>query len=226
MTLRPSFLALLALALLAGVGVPYAAHAQAAVTTPAVQPADAMGPDWRATLNGRALVDALRGGGYVLYIRHTSTNFGQNDDAMTTFDDCTKQRNLTETGRAEARAIGAALRKLKIPIGPVLASPYCRTLETGRLVFGSATPTFGMRGGPAQPATAERYTELRAALSTPFAARNNKAVSSHGNPFYGVAGPPYLAEGEIAVVKPEGDGKFRVVARVTVHGFPELAATP
>ena len=82
----------------------------------------------------------------------------------------------------------------------------------------------GMRGGPAQPDSPERYAELRAVLSTPFAERSNIAISSHGNPFYGVAGPPYLAEGEIAVVKPEGAGRFTIVARVPVRGFPVLAA--
>lgn len=185
---------------------------------------NAMGPDWRPTLEGRALVEALRGGGYVLYLRHTATDFGQNDAAMTSFEDCSKQRNLTDAGRADARAIGAALQTLKIPIGPVLASPYCRTLETGRLVFGHATVAPGMRGGPAQPDSPARYAELRAALSTPVTDRTNIAISSHGNPFHGVAGPAYLAEGEIAVVKPQGNDRFTVVARVPVRGFPELAA--
>jgi hypothetical protein len=189
----------------------------------AAQPGVA-GKDSPPPLAGRALVDALRGGGYVLYLRHTATDFGENDAAMTTFEDCSKQRNLTDAGRAEARAIGAALRELKIPIGAVLASPYCRTLETGRLVFGRATPSNGMRGGPMQADSPERYAELRAVLSTPFPERTNKAISSHGNPFFGVAGPPYLAEGEIAVVKPEGAGRFTIVARVPVRGFPELAA--
>jgi len=199
------------LALLAGF-VAHAARAAEPATTPALQ--------------GRALIEALRSGGYVLYIRHTSTDFGENDAAMTTFDDCSKQRNLTDAGRAEARAIGAALRTLQIPIGTVLASPYCRTLETGRLVFGTATPNNGMRGGPVQPDSPERYAELRTVLSTPFKERTNKAIASHGNPFYGVAGPPYLTEGEIAVVKPEGAGRFTIVARVPVRGFPELAAAP
>ena len=185
---------------------------------------NATGPDWRPALDGRALVEALRGGGYVLYMRHTATDFGENDALMTTFDDCSKQRNLTDAGRADARAVGAALRTLQIPVGEVLASPYCRTLETGRLVFGYATPDNGMRGGPAQPDSPERYAQLRAALATPFKARTNKAIASHGNPFYGVAGPPYLTEGEIAVVRPEGAGKFTIVARVPVRGFPELAA--
>ena len=32
--------------------------------------------------------------------------------------------------------------------------------------------------------------------------------------FHAVAGPPYLAEGEMAVVRPEGGGRFSVIARI------------
>ena len=173
-------------------------------------------------LAGRALVDALRRGGYVLYLRHTSTDFGENDERMTTFDDCTKQRNLTEQGRSEARAIGAALRELRIPVGAVLASPYCRTLETGRLVFGTATVSMAVRRGPARPDAPDRYAELKALLSTPVAPGTNVAIASHGNPFYGVAGPPYLAEGEIAVIEPQGSGQFRIVAKIAKDAWPAL----
>jgi hypothetical protein len=173
-------------------------------------------------LAGPALVAALRGGGYVLYLRHTSTDFGENDDRMTDYANCATQRNLTEGGRAEARAIGAALKSLAIPVGRVLASPYCRTLETGRLVFGTATPSLAVRGGPARPDTPDRYAELRALLGTPVPPGTNLAIASHGNPFYGVAGPPYLAEGETAVVEPLGDGKFRIVARIAKDGWTAL----
>ena len=173
------------------------------------------------TLEGAALVKALREGGYVLYLRHASTDFGQHDEKMTDFADCASQRNLTDAGRAEARAIAAALKELKIPVGPVLASPYCRTLESGRLVFGSATVSHAVRGGPAQ-ADAERYAELRKLLSTPVAKGSNLAISSHGNPFVAVAGPPYLAEGEIAVVEPQGNGNFRIVARIAKTGWSSL----
>jgi phosphohistidine phosphatase SixA len=177
-----------------------------------------------ATLEGRALVDALRHGGYVLYMRHTSTDFGESDDRMTSFEDCSKQRNLTDRGRAEARAIGIALRELAIPIGQVLASPYCRTLETGRLVFGSTTVSMAVRGGPARPDSPDRYAELRQLLSTPPPRGTNLAIASHGNPFYGVAGPPYLAEGEIAVIEPQGNDGFRIVAKVAKDGWAPLVA--
>ena len=53
-----------------------------------------------------SVVAKLREGGLVLYMRHTSTDFSQNDAAMTSYADCAHQRNLTEKGRAEAREIG------------------------------------------------------------------------------------------------------------------------
>src|SRR5207244_1816457 len=56
-------------------------------------------------LAGRPLLAALRAGGLILYFRHTSTDFGQNDEQMTGFEDCARQRNLTDRGRDEARAI-------------------------------------------------------------------------------------------------------------------------
>src|SRR5215472_18785036 len=68
------------------------------------------------TLSGPALVSALREGGLMLDFRHTSTDFGQNDDQMTGYEDCAKQRNLTEQGREEARQIGAAIQRLQLPI--------------------------------------------------------------------------------------------------------------
>ena len=173
-------------------------------------------------LRGRALANALRHGGYVIYLRHTSTDFGQNDEGMTSFDDCAKQRNLTDAGRAEARTIGAAIAKLRIPIGDVLASPFCRTLETARLIFGHATPTPAVRGGPATTEDPDRYQGLRTLLSTPVSGGVNVAIVSHGNPFRAVAGTPYLAEGEAAVIEPLRAKGFRIVARVAKDGWDGL----
>src|SRR5262249_25454328 len=65
-----------------------------------------------AELAGPALLATLRGGGYILFFRHAATDFGQNDDNMTGYEDCSTQRNLTDKGRAEARAIGTELRAL------------------------------------------------------------------------------------------------------------------
>jgi len=189
------------------------AHAQA-VSAPAPN----------VELQGRALRTALRSGGYILYFRHLSTDFGQNDERMTGYEDCSTQRNLTDAGRAEARAIGAKIRELGIPVGEVLASPFCRTMETARLIFGHATATPAVRGGPAQLDSPARYAALRELLATHVPRGTNVAIASHGNPFRAVVGGTYLAEGEAAVVEPRGAEGFRVIARVRKDEWKDLPA--
>jgi hypothetical protein len=110
------------------------------------------------------------------------------------------------------------VKRLKIPVGEVLASPFCRTMETAHLAFGAARATGDVRGGPVE---ASRYEALRKLLSSPIPRGTNRVISSHGNPFYALAGPPYLAEGEMAVVKPEG-GRFSVLGRVRLDDWPRF----
>jgi broad specificity phosphatase PhoE len=176
------------------------------------------------SLTGAALLQTLRGGGLILYFRHTSTDFGQNDDAMSGYEDCARQRNLTDRGRDEARRIGGAIKRLDIPIGDVLASPFCRTRETAQLIFGRATVAPAVRGGPARPETSDRYAELRKLLSTPPRAGTNLVIASHGNPFRAVTDTAYLAEGEAAVIRPLGAQGFRIVARIPKDGWDALTA--
>jgi hypothetical protein len=141
---------------------------------------------------------------------------------MTTFEDCTKQRNLTDKGRGEARAIGAAIRELRIPIGRVLASPFCRTVETAMLAFGRAEKTLDLRGWAASSADPDRYAALRGYLAAPPIAATNTVLVGHGNPFRAVAGPPHLMEGEAAVMRPLGDERFEIAARIQVQEWSNL----
>ena len=158
-----------------------------------------------------ALLAKLRQGGYVLFLRHTSTDFSQNDARMTSYEDCANQRNLTDKGRNEERALGAELKRLAIPIGPVYASPFCRTRETAQLAFGRYDRTNEARGGPANTNDPTRYEPLRKLLTSKPPSGKNAVISSHGNPFFALFGPPYLAEGEIAVVDPS---TFVIVGRI------------
>ena len=167
------------------------------------------------------LLADLRGGGYVLYFRHAATDFSQNDEKMKRYEDCAHQRNLIDRGRADARAAGAAIRQLGVPVERVLASPFCRTVETAQLLFERVEKMAEVRGGPAVSAASDRYAPLKKILATPVRAGGNLVVVSHGNPFYSVAGPPYLAEGEAAVIRPLGTD-FQVVARIRIDGWEAL----
>ncbi|MBK6981497.1 MAG: histidine phosphatase family protein [Betaproteobacteria bacterium] len=180
-------------------------------------------PDPAHALEGAALVAALRAGGLTLYFRHTATDFSQSDRGMTGHADCATQRNLSEAGRAQARAIGEAIRVLALPVGEVIASPFCRTMETGQLMFGRAQPSTVVRGYEGMsPANAD-YTKLVALLASPPKEGTLRMITSHGNPFRAVAGPPHLDEGEAAVLRPAGMG-FAVVARIRRGDWETLAA--
>jgi phosphohistidine phosphatase SixA len=82
------------------------------------------------------LVERLRQGGFILYARHAATESTQDDPSVDLSDPGT-QRRLSDEGREQARLIGREIRRLGIPIGDVLASPYDRTRETAALAFGA-----------------------------------------------------------------------------------------
>jgi phosphohistidine phosphatase SixA len=224
--MRDKFYALLGAALACLALWPLSAAAQ---TVPDPDAAQMPPPAPRSSAAVRKLSPAetvaeLRRGGYVIYFRHTSTDFSQNDAQSKSYDDCAHQRNLTDGGRAQARAIGAAIRELKLPIEKVLASPMCRTMETARLAFDRAEPVPEMRGAALPVAHPDRYAALKKLFATPYPRGANLVVASHGNPFYGAAGPPYLAEGEAAVIRGLGDDKFEVIARIRTEDWPALTS--
>ena len=128
--LRRAVLLLLALAALAGCG---------GDSEPTTEP-QRLGPI--------ELVEALREGGYVVYLRHAVTDRSKEDDPVLDLDDCSTQRILSEDGRDQSRGIGGAFRKLAIPVGDVYSSEYCRTRETAELAFGGYEDEPGLTGFP------------------------------------------------------------------------------
>ena len=67
--------------------------------------------------------------GTVLFMRHAlAPGFGDPDHFSVT--DCSTQRNLDETGRAQARPIGAKLAKADIKFSAVYSSYWCRCYNT------------------------------------------------------------------------------------------------
>jgi len=78
---------------------------------------------------------ALVKGGHVALIRHGNAPPGYGGDPPGfKIDDCKTQRNLDEQGRGEARAVGEAFRNRGVRVDRILSSPWCRCLETARLM--------------------------------------------------------------------------------------------
>jgi phosphohistidine phosphatase SixA len=166
------------------------------------------------------LIAELRRGNYILYFRHASTDRTESDARMKGFDDCANQRNLTDKGRHDAQLIGGAIRTLSIPIGKVLASPYCRTVETAQLAFARVEKMNEARYGNAAKESAERATDLRKLLAIRPEAGVNTVIVGHGSPIQAVSGL-MLGEGDIAVIRPL-DNRFEVYARIRVQDWATL----
>lgn len=83
-------------------------------------------PEVADELRGKELVRALRGGGYLLFMRHAQ--------AGDTRPDCPEEAVLTGTGEVQARAVGAAMRQLRLPVAAVQVSETCRARDTGNLL--------------------------------------------------------------------------------------------
>lgn len=86
-----------------------------------------------ALANDSALWAALKSGNHVVLIRHALAP-GGGDPPGFRLRDCTTQRNLSDTGRAQARRIGEIFRRNGMPVARVHSSQWCRCLETARLM--------------------------------------------------------------------------------------------
>ena len=85
-----------------------------------------------AQASGSGLGEQLQRGGVILVIRHAATDQSKPDQDPVDLNDCRTQRNLSAQGRQDAKLIGQAVRRLKLRIGAVLSSRFCRTRETAR----------------------------------------------------------------------------------------------
>src|SRR5262249_24374630 len=81
----------------------------------------------------KQLVESLRSGGYVIFVRHGATFSDQADTDPFNFDSVAKQRNLNEKGKELAKAFGDAIRQVGIPVGKVYTSNFNRAFETAVL---------------------------------------------------------------------------------------------
>jgi phosphohistidine phosphatase SixA len=181
-------------------------------------------------LLGQALIAALRQGGYNIYFRHAATDWSRHDQVETAGDwkscDPARMRQLSAEGREVARRIGVAIRRLKIPIGQVLSSEYCRARETAQhMELGPVTATREIMNTRAAEFVGglDAVTErVRRALATPPKAGTNTVLVAHGNLMRAASGA-YTGEGGAAVFAPQKEGGFRLVAQLMPEDWERLA---
>ena len=173
----------------------------------------------------RQLVEAIRDGGYTIYFRHGPTDASQRDTEPNNLANCATQRNLTEAGRQQARAIGEALRALKISADDVRTSQYCRAREYARLLFdreASVEPGLVLPDPLTEEQRARNTASLKMLLAQAPPSGSNRYLVAHSPNIKLAAGVDLPEEGGAAVFRLEL-GAPRLVARIVAGEWPALA---
>ena len=158
---------------------------------------------------------ALVNGGHVALVRHGNAPPGYGGDPPGfKIDDCATQRNLDEKGRAQARALGEAFRRRGVRAEKVLSSPWCRCLETARLM--ALGPVDGTWTAAASDQSRDRLAALRALLAS-WRGPGALVVVTHALTVQALVGiMPGQAETVVVRPKPGSEAGVEVVGRIPV----------
>ena len=187
-----------------------------------------LGSAGAAADNGN-LLQALRGGGFVIVVRHGATFADQADTDPLNFDNIAAQRNLNDKGKALAKEFGDAIRQAGVPVGKVFTSKYNRAYETAVIAgFKNIEKTQDITEGGLVVSPNEnnrRIDAFQKLLSTPPAPGTNSILITHKPNILDALGKDWfdVKEGEASVFRPE-NGSFKLVARVQMEEWPRIAA--
>ena len=156
---------------------------------------------------------ALRAGGHVALMRHADAPGGVGDPPDFRVEDCATQRNLSAKGRADAEKIGLRLKGEGVAFEKILSSPWCRCVDTARLLNLGTVETEATFGNVVVLRDQrETLTAGARALIARWTARGNLLVVTHGANIQALTGA-WLASGEIVVVR-GGSGSDEPVGRL------------
>lgn len=168
-----------------------------------------------------ALWSLLRKGGQLVLVRHALTTPGVGDPSGMKLDDCATQRNLNDEGRREAVQLGETLRRQGVSPRRLLSSPWCRCIETARLVFGQAPQIQAELGNlfdrPEQEAAQTQALRrlLADAAQSSAEERGNVFMFTHGSTVSALLGVT-PATTEMVILTPQPGG-FRLAGRLRVR---------
>lgn len=166
----------------------------------------------------RGLMADLRRGGHVLLIRHERTNMFLLDKPNRDLSDCNTQRNLSPAGIGMAKENGDNLKYLEIPIGKVISSPMCRTLETARYMFRRYEVDSVFLGNPMEKEKhGQDILDFAKGLIEPNINHVMVGHLSNIQMAFGIM----VHEGDTVVIGEEG-GELRVVDVIQANGWNDL----
>ena len=171
------------------------------------------------TASPESIAEMLRDGGYVLVMRHASSPREVPNQRARNPRNTEGERQLDETGRAHATAVGYSFRALGIEIGEVLSSPAFRAAET-LLYLGYEDAEAVEQLAPGN----ENAAWLREKAAERPAEGMNLLIVTHAPNIAAAFGDAAsgMSDGETLVVRPGGDAA-QVVGRMTVEDWAKQA---
>jgi phosphohistidine phosphatase SixA len=159
------------------------------------------------------LVAQLRTSGHLGLMRH-STAPGFDDPPNFRLGDCETQRNLSDGGRTQARAIGAKLRSAGLSNVRLVSSQWCRTLETARLLnLGSVEELPALNSLVSYPGESTARTAAARRWILDQDLTRPTILVTHQVNISALAGAS-PGEGDIVVVQRTSGGELRVIGTI------------
>lgn len=164
------------------------------------------------------LLKELRNGGFVLYMRHGNTDNSRPDRAPSVdLNDCSTQRLLSDEGRALMKQVGQAIREARIPLGQILVSPMCRTVESAQLAVGDKYQVIEPLMYSANMTSEEkkpRIEALKTLLAAPVNKGTNTLMIAHAPNLHDLIGFFVKPEGTVVVFRIGGPRAYEYVASI------------
>jgi len=178
-------------------------------------------------LSGAALLKALRAGGNTLVMRHANAPAALPDDTSVDKENVKHERQLDDAGKNDARAIGAAVKQLHIPIAEILSSPTFRARETVKYsALGEAKIVAELDENPqgmtASDAAGSLWLKNKSAK--PVKASTNVLLVTHFPNIKGAFGDDAtkVDAGEMLVVHADKKGGATIVGRIKPPDWAQL----
>lgn len=180
----------------------------------AAAPLYAVAPLLAADDGPAALWSRLKAGRLVVLMRHAATVPGIGDPPGFQLASCATQRNLSDAGRESARLIGAAFRRHGVPVERVLASRWCRCLDTAQLAFGRVEPApmIDSMFRDDDAAGQRKLSAVRASLRA-FKGPGNLIMVTHDVNIRALANEG-VRQGEMVVASIAADGSLQVIGTI------------
>ena len=176
------------------------------------------------TVSRDALVAQLRQGGFVILMRHASSPRELPDAASANPDNSTRERQLDAAGRRDATAMGAALKRLGIPVSEVLSSPTYRALETARLIDAGKAREVQQLGNAGMAAASEAAASWLQGEVARKTTGGNRLLITHG-PNISAAFAQHaggMTEGEALIFDPRGANGPVMIQRMRIEEWTGL----